>query len=60
MKNAVLEVKGLTVSFRTPEGKVQAVRDVSFQLEKGQTLAIVGESDFPEPDSPTIAKVSPL
>ena len=44
MKNAVLEVKNLTVSFRTPEGKVQAVRDVSFQLEKGQTLAIVGES----------------
>lgn len=44
MKNAVLEVKNLTVSFRTPEGKVQAVRDVSFRLEKGQTLAIVGES----------------
>lgn len=39
-----LEVKNLTVSFRTPAGKVQAVRNISFDLFKGQTLAIVGES----------------
>ena len=39
-----LEVKDLRISFRTLAGKVQAVRDVSFDLEKGETLAIVGES----------------
>ena len=40
----ILEVKNLQVSFRTAAGKVQAVRDISFSLEKGKTLAIVGES----------------
>ncbi len=39
-----LEVKDLVISFRTTNGKVQAVRDVSFDLNKGETLAIVGES----------------
>ena len=39
-----LHVKGLTISFKTREGKVQAVRDISFDLEQGETLAIVGES----------------
>ena len=39
-----LEVKDLRVSFRTDGGRVQAVRDISFDLEKGRTLAIVGES----------------
>ncbi len=39
-----LEVKNLRISFRTNNGKVQAVRDISFDLEKGRTLAIVGES----------------
>lgn len=39
-----LEVKNLTISFRTQNGKVQAVRDIDFNLYKGETLAIVGES----------------
>lgn len=40
----VLEVKDLAISFRTDNGKVQAVRGVSFDLHKGETLCIVGES----------------
>ena len=39
-----LSVKNLVVSFRTPGGKVQAVRNISFDLNKGETLSIVGES----------------
>ncbi len=39
-----LSVSGLTVSFRTADGKVQAVRGIDFDLHKGETLAIVGES----------------
>lgn len=40
----ILEVKNLSVSFDSPAGEVQAVRDVSFSLQKGEVLAIVGES----------------
>ena len=39
-----LEVHNLTISFRTSNGKVQAVRGIDFDLMKGETLAIVGES----------------
>ena len=41
---AKLEVKNLTISFRTTNGAVRAVRDVSFDLQEGETLAIAGES----------------
>ena len=39
-----LHVNNLTISFRTTNGKVQAVRGINFDLAKGETLAIVGES----------------
>lgn len=40
----LLQVKNLSVSFDSAAGEVQAVRDVSFSLKKGEVLAIVGES----------------
>jgi oligopeptide/dipeptide ABC transporter ATP-binding protein len=41
---AILEVQNLKTYFYTREGVVQAVDDVSFAVEKGRTLGIVGES----------------
>ncbi len=41
---ALLEVKNLKVDFQTQDGVVNAVKDLSYTLEKGRTLAIVGES----------------
>ena len=40
----LLEVNNLSVSFDTPQGEVQAVRNVSLSLRSGEVLAIVGES----------------
>ena len=39
-----LSVRNLTISFGTSNGKVQAVRGISFDLARGETLSIVGES----------------
>ncbi len=39
-----LQVRNLRISFRTTNGKVQAVRGIDFDLAKGETFAIVGES----------------
>lgn len=44
MGNVILEVKDLKVSFYKRRREGQAVRDVNFTLEEGQTLGIIGES----------------
>ncbi|MDN7226690.1 ABC transporter ATP-binding protein [Planococcus liqunii] len=44
MAQTLLEVKDLVTSFRTAEGTVRAVKGISFHVEKGETLCIVGES----------------
>ncbi|MFZ9036161.1 MAG: ABC transporter ATP-binding protein [Francisellaceae bacterium] len=41
---ALLEVKDLNVKFKTNDGIVNAVNDISFVLNQGETLGIVGES----------------
>lgn len=40
----LLQINNLSVSIKTPAGKVEAVRDVSLSLKPGEVLAIVGES----------------
>jgi len=44
MTTELLSVKNLVTSFRTADGEVSAVRDVSFSVNKSETLCIVGES----------------
>ena len=39
-----MEIRNLSVSYFTYAGEIQAVRGISFQVEKKKTLAVVGES----------------
>ena len=41
---SLLEVKDLTVNFFSKEFSIDAVRSISFSIERGKTLALVGES----------------
>jgi oligopeptide/dipeptide ABC transporter ATP-binding protein len=41
---SILSIEHLSTSFATDEGRIQAVSDVSFEVHKGRTLGIVGES----------------
>lgn len=42
--DVVLEVKNLSISFKTSSGELNAIRGVDFSLNRGETIAIVGES----------------
>jgi oligopeptide/dipeptide ABC transporter ATP-binding protein len=42
--SSVLRLENLSVSFQTPRGSLAAVRDVSFELNEGESLGVVGES----------------
>lgn len=44
MAETLLEIKNLKKYFNTPKGVLHAVDDVSFSIEKGKTLGVVGES----------------
>lgn len=43
-REKILEVRDLSISFKTDSGKVNAIRGVNLDLYKGETIAIVGES----------------
>ncbi|MCA2371649.1 ABC transporter ATP-binding protein [Agrobacterium genomosp. 3 str. CIP 111-78] len=42
--DAIIDARNIAVTFRVEHGIVEAVKDISFQLYRGETIAIVGES----------------
>ncbi|PZP53002.1 MAG: microcin ABC transporter ATP-binding protein [Agrobacterium fabrum] len=42
--NAIIDARNIAVTFKVEHGAVEAVKDISFQLYRGETIAIVGES----------------
>ena len=44
MTTPLLEVRNLSIDFPSPRGTVHAVRNVSWSVARGETLAILGES----------------
>ncbi len=43
-REALLKIENLNVYFKTEDGRIQAVKDVSFEIGKGELVALVGES----------------
>jgi len=43
-RELILDARNIAVSFKVEDGHIEAVKDVSFQLHSGETIAIVGES----------------
>lgn len=43
-KDMILSIRNLSVNYSTEDGDVKAVRDVSFDLERGKTIGLVGET----------------
>ncbi|MFB4385755.1 ABC transporter ATP-binding protein [Agrobacterium sp. LR_9] len=41
---AIIDARNIAVTFKVEHGTVEAVKDISFQLYRGETIAIVGES----------------
>ena len=61
MANRILDIKDLKVSFDTYAGEVQAVRGVTFHVDEGDVLAIVGESGCGKSvTAQTIMKLNPM
>lgn len=61
MAEKVLEIENLKVSFDTYAGEVHAVRGISFYVENGEVLAIVGESGCGKSvTAQTIMKLNPM
>ena len=44
IRKKAMEIRNLTITFRTAAGPVHAIRGVDIDLYRGETLAIVGES----------------
>lgn len=42
--DTLLDIRNLSLEFRTPRGRVKALREISFPIRKGRTIGIVGES----------------
>ena len=61
MAERILDIKDLYVSFDTYAGEVQAVRGVSYHVDAGEVLAVVGESGCGKSvTAQTIMKLNPM
>ena len=55
MGKKVLDVKNLTIQYRTDLETVHAVNGISFSLEKGETLGLVGETGAGKRRQPSVS-----
>src|SRR3954470_18964575 len=44
MAESIIQVRNLSVEFRTDEGVIKAVKNISFDIPRGKTVGLVGES----------------